>query len=132
MTEFPAHNYVCQIVTWRRDNVLKLYETLEKYSNRHWIETFCSCWDISEYVLYGVFVDQVLGETSGHYYAQPQICHHYWREKFLSHEDLKQFILEIEPYQIAIMISAKANIAVEQYQDLLELVPTLKYDSEKA
>jgi hypothetical protein len=125
MTNFPAHNYVCQIVTWKRDNVFKLYETLEKHSNRHWIETFCNCWNISEYVLYGVFVDQVLGDQSGHFYDQAQICHHYWREEFLSSEDLKRFILEIEPYQVAVMISAKANISISQYENLFQLIPQI-------
>lgn len=122
MTDFPAHNYVCQIVTWKRDNVLKLYETLEKHSNRHWIETFCSHWDISEYVLYGVFVDEVLGNESGHYYDQAQICHHYWREEFLSTEELKKFILEIESYQVAVMISAKAGIPIQSYDKFLKQV----------
>jgi hypothetical protein len=115
-----APGYIGQVITWRRDNVLKLYEKLESVSGRGWIETLASSWHLAEYILYGVFVDHFLKEQSGHYYDAQKICHEYWTPQPMSDEQLKNFFAEIQPQHLAVMISAKAGISVEQYQSLLE------------
>ena len=113
--DFPAPNYVGPLVTWRRDNVFKLYEHLENISGREWLVTLCSSWHLSEYVLYGIFVEQIIQEQSGHYFDSQALCHNYWLEQPMSNEEIEKFFKDIEPHQIAVNISAKANISVENY-----------------
>jgi hypothetical protein len=113
-------DYIGNIITWRRDNVLQLCEHIEKLSGRGWIETLANSWHLSEYVLYGIFIDRILKEQSGHYYEAQNICHDYWFPQSLSDEQLEKFIAEISPEHVAVMISAKAGMPVERYQPLLE------------
>jgi hypothetical protein len=119
---YPVPGYIGQIMTWRRDNLLQLYQHIENISGRNWIETVCSSWDLSEYVLYGVFVDQVLRERSGHYSDSQRICHEYWSEETMTDEQLKNFFAEIYPHDKAVMISAKAGISVQRYENLVNKI----------
>lgn len=116
----PVPGYVGQIVTWRRDNLIKMYEHIQNVSGRGWIEAVSSSQNLSEYILYGVFVDQVLQNSSGHYEDSQRICAEYWSNESMSDEQLQKFFLEIEPQDIAVMISAKAGIPVDRYQNLIE------------
>ncbi len=113
--DFPASNYVGNLITWRRDNVFKLYEHLEGISRREWLATLCNSWYLSEYVLYGVFVEQIMREESGHYFDSQNICHDYWLEQPMSNEQIEKFFKESELHQTAVMISAKANMPVKNY-----------------
>jgi hypothetical protein len=123
LVTFPASDYISQMVTWRRENVLKLQGAIENCSGKSWIEACGNLWNISEYVLYGIFVDYVLGEQSGHYFDDRHLCHHYWLQQEMSKEQFQAFLAKMQPYQSAVMISAKANMSVSQYRDLLR-IPT--------
>lgn len=112
----PRPGYVGQVVTWRRDNALKLHQHLEKVSGRGWIEAVCNSWHLSEYLLYGTFVDRVLQQESGHFYDTEGICHEYWGEQQLSDEQLREFLSEMPARAKAMMISAKATISPERYE----------------
>jgi Family of unknown function (DUF6492) len=122
---YPAPGYIGNVITWRRDNVLKLYEKLESISKQEWIQTLGNSWHLSEYVLYGVFVDHFLKERSGHYHEPENICQEYWSPLPMSNEQLHNFFAEIQPQHVAVMISAKAGISVEQYQLLIKNIPVI-------
>ena len=113
-------DYIDQIVSWRRDCVLQMCDHLESISGRSWIETLCNSWHLSEYVLYGIFIERILQEESGHYYEDKNICHNYWLSESLGDCELKHFIKSIDPEQKAVMISAKAGMPVEQYYSVLK------------
>lgn len=112
-------DFIGQVVTWRRSNVVSLCQHVENVSGQCWINAIANTWHFSEYVLYGLYVTQILKESSGHYLDPQTICHDYWDPKPLSDEEIREFIKTVEPHQFAIMISAKAGISVQQYQAML-------------
>ncbi|MEO1144429.1 MAG: DUF6492 family protein [Cyanobacteria bacterium J06638_22] len=119
--------YVHQIVTWRRDHLLQMYRLLEKnHNDRNWVDVLCGVNDLSEYTLYGIFVNYVLGEASGHYDDHRQkICWCYWREDALSTQELTTFFQEAQTSgHKAVMLSAKSSIdlSIEQFQSYLAAV----------
>lgn len=117
--QFPTTNYMGQLVFWRKDNVIKLHRHLEQESRRSWVETICANWNVSEYILYGVFIEQVLKDASGHYFDSCDLCHNYWEEQSLQSDRLQDFFDGIESNRIAAMLSAKAGIPVESYHHLV-------------
>jgi len=119
----PTPFYVGGIVTWRRDNVLKMHRHIEEVSGQGFVETLCRSWELSEYMVYGTFVEFVLKENSGHFWDDRPICKEYWEPVGLSDEDLATFFQEITTDHIAVMISAKANIPPHRYQALVEAIP---------
>ena len=115
--------YVSQIVTWRRDNLLQLYKLIEKNFQQDWLEVIFGVKDLSEYVLYGIFANHVLGENSGHYDNHLQkICWCYWEDTPMSHEELREFFQEAQSSgHKSVMISAKSymDLSIEQFQNFL-------------
>ncbi len=117
--QFPVSNYMGQLVFWQKKNVLKLHQYLEKTHQKGWIEVLCNQWNFSEYILYGVFVEKILKETSGHYFDSQDLCLNYWEEELMSEPELKQFFAHLTSKHIAVMLSAKAGIPINKYKQYI-------------
>ncbi|MEC4893388.1 MAG: DUF6492 family protein [Oscillatoria sp. PMC 1051.18] len=113
-------DYIGNAITWKKENVVKLCKHLESVSGRGWIETLANTYNLSEYVLYGIFVERILQSESGHYNRAENLCNDYWYPEALDDEKLSQLIKETAPEQVALMITAKAGMPVERYKPLLE------------
>ncbi|MDJ0897201.1 MAG: DUF6492 family protein [Xenococcus sp. MO_188.B8] len=118
----PVLNYVGNCISWKRENVLKLHQHIEKVTHKFWIKAITSYWNLSEYTLYGTFVDQVLKENSDHYYDSQLLTHDYWLRMPLSGENLQQFFDSIPPECIAIMITSKSKTPVDSYSNLVKQI----------
>jgi hypothetical protein len=118
----PIANYIGGIVTWKRENVLKLHRHIEQVSGRGYMETLCRSWHLSEYILYGAFVDSVL-QNAGHIWNDRPVCKEYWNPTQLTDDELATFFQEVNDEHLAVMISAKANIAPSRYQSLIKTIP---------
>ncbi|MGB3308548.1 MAG: DUF6492 family protein [Nodosilinea sp.] len=112
-------NYIGNLISWRQSNVKALRDHLERVWDRPWLETLARSKTLSEYILYGVFVDQVLGESANHFYDWSPLCHEYWPPLPLSDQQLAEFFAATQPSHIAIMVSSKARIDPIRYQPYL-------------
>lgn len=122
--DYFGARYIGNIVSWRRDNVLRLHEHIAQTTGRSWLESALSQWRLSEYILYGVFVDHVLGDAAGHYADSENLCLEYWDDRPMSGDDTKMFLNSIQDHHVAVMISAKARMSVSSYTHLLSRVGT--------
>ena len=113
-------NYIGNLISWRQSHVWALRDRLEQVWNRPWLETLARSKTLSEYILYGVFVDQVLGQAANHFYDCSPLCHEYWKAQPLSDPQMDEFFAAIQPSHIAVMLSAKAGIAPSRYQPYLQ------------
>ena len=111
----PFVGYVGNLITWRRDNVLQLHQHIERVTQKSWIEAIANSWYFSEYMLYGIFVEQILKDRSGHYCDLQPITHEYWGTTPLTPKQLQQFWQNITPESIAVMISAKSKTPIDAY-----------------
>lgn len=113
--ENPFVGYVGNLITWRRDNVLLLHQQIERVTQTSWIEAIANCWSFSEYMLYGIFVEQILGYRSGHYEDSRSLVREYWGTTPLSKAQLQKIWQKTTSECLAIMISAKSETPVETY-----------------
>ncbi|MET0368841.1 MAG: DUF6492 family protein, partial [Methylobacterium sp.] len=80
-TDYHGADYIDQFVTWRRANVRGLLERIGAVTGRDPIEALAATSDFSEYILYGVYCEHVLGLTaSGHAGAEESLCETVWSE----------------------------------------------------
>ncbi|MGC4093526.1 MAG: DUF6492 family protein [Polyangiaceae bacterium] len=114
-------NYVSQLVTWRRSNVLELHHQLAKVSGRPWVEALLSCSTLSEYVLYGVFCERSLMERSRQYFEPRIDTLNYWKTDLLDDGALRKLRSELKPEQVAVMVSAKSHTPVAAIRAAFEL-----------
>lgn len=118
--ENPFVAYVGNLVTWRRDNVLLLHQHIERVTQKYWLEAIANNWNFSEYMLYGIFVERILKERSGHYWDSQPLSHEYWGTTPLMKEQLQQFWQNMHPQCIAVMISAKSQTPIDIYASLIK------------
>ncbi len=89
-------DYIGPLATWRRSNLVQLKHHVETSVSRPWYEAIGRRLTVSEYTLYGVFVEHVLGmEAAGHFPDAEDLCHCLWSEcgteKFLTRFDHNTF-----------------------------------------
>jgi Family of unknown function (DUF6492) len=87
--QYFGSDYIGPLATWRRSNLVQMKNHIEDYRERPWHEVIGRRMTVSEYTLYGVFVEHVLGiEKSGHFQDADDLCHCLWfedeTEKFLN------------------------------------------------
>lgn len=112
--------YVGNLISWRRENVLRLQSRIEHCSGHPWQEAVLRRWHLSEYVLYGVFVRHVLGlDAARHYPDDSPWCHEWWEARTPSQPELDTFLNDLQPHHRALMISAKAGLRLDRHRELL-------------
>ncbi len=80
-SEYHGADYIDQFVTWRRTNVRGLLTRIGEVTGRDPIEALAGTRDFSEYILYGVYCDRVLGlPAAGHAAASASLCETVWSE----------------------------------------------------
>jgi hypothetical protein len=109
-------NYIGNMVTWRRDILLKMYRHIENTTGMPWMQAVCRQWHLSEYILYGIYVNHVLGGM-GHFPVSKNKVHISWDREIDTPEKLEAFFQCVQPDHLAVMVSSKQGVSVEQYQD---------------
>ena len=102
-------NYVGNVVTWRRQNALAMCRRIEETTGRSWQVSLAHLGAFSEYILYGMFCQRVMGEGSGQWDDGVLRTLNYWRTDPLSISDLESLKSSQQPYHHSVMISAKSR-----------------------
>lgn len=119
--DYFGSGYIGNVVTWRKDTLVKLHQHLRKQNGRFWLLKILNQITVSEYILYGVFCEFILKENSGHFKEEHNLAKEYWTPKSLTDEQLSEFFDTFDhDTQQAIMITAKAGIPIERYRHHIE------------
>lgn len=109
-------NYVSNAVTWRRANVLALHRRIEEVTGRPWAEALCALPTLSEYTLYGVFCERVLGAASGQYADSHINILPYWDPTPLDEPALAALRARLRPEHVGVMVSSKSGTPIAAIQ----------------
>lgn len=105
-------DYIGALATWKRSNLIRLKEHIEHTMERPWFEAVGRRLTISEYTLYGVFVEHVLGlEDSGHFSDDKDVCHCLWFE-----DETEKFITDVDHESPPQAVLVQSNIGLDQQQ----------------
>ncbi|MDZ7823591.1 MAG: DUF6492 family protein [Ahrensia sp.] len=109
------HNYVCSMVTWKRQTVLDMCAHMEKKHGRPWISVIGASRKFSECMLYGAYVDVIL-EGRGHAHSPIQLCPMCWFDPSPTDEQLATFLADLAPEQVAIGIQSFIPMSAEKFK----------------
>ena len=77
--EYAGADYVGQLITWRREHLIGMKLHIEAVTGQPWFQAVGRSLRVSEYILYGVYVDRVLPlGSAGHYGSNEELCHCCW------------------------------------------------------
>jgi hypothetical protein len=105
----PLADYVSSLNFWEPAVVGAMQRHISEVTGRHWLDAFNSRLHISEFILYGVFVDEVLGVSSERPPSNSTICHNRWDRTPLDLDAAIAFAEGLGPKAIGMMISAKSK-----------------------
>lgn len=109
----PLPDYISSFSAWDPRVVLGLHERIQEVTGRHWVDAIASQLHFSEWTLYGVFVDEVLGEPANAFATDTMLCHSYWDTVPLDSEAATAFVRDASVQDVAVMISAKSHTALD-------------------
>ena len=118
--ELPHDDYINNLVSWRRENVLAMCRHIENQTGRDWVSAIARNRTFSECMIYGCFVDGIMGRNSGHWHADNALCLTYWGGDALEPGTLRQFVEQMDDDQYAIGIQSFTNTDANLLRDLLE------------
>ncbi|MEE9403262.1 MAG: DUF6492 family protein [Algisphaera sp.] len=117
-------DYIAQLACWRRNTLQRLQEQLTTLGNRDWRKTLCRTQHFSEYVLYGVFAQHLMGHASGHYIDSQDLCHCSWHHPFNTPDDLKCFVSGLKPQHRAVLFQSYLPITAPSSEAYLANFPS--------
>ncbi|GAA2212669.1 DUF6492 family protein [Nonomuraea monospora] len=102
----PLPDYVSSLACWDPAVVREMQRRITEATGRDWLSAFTSYLQVSEFIVYGVFVDEVLGAAPP---VNPAICHSRWDRTPLDPAGAIAFADLLPPDAVGMMISAKSG-----------------------
>jgi hypothetical protein len=90
--------------------VLSLHEHVQKVTGRHWLDAVTAHVHFSEWVLYGLFLEEVVKSAVT---TDSSRCHTHWGYTPLDLEQAKAFVHRLRPDDLAILIHSKSHTSAE-------------------
>lgn len=114
----PLPDYVSSFMFWDPEVVRALRRRVEEVNRGSWLDVIGSQLHFSEWTLYGVFVDELLGSTVTH--TTDTRCHNYWDTAPLDVRTATTFVEQAKPTDVAVMISSKSHTPLGVRRTALE------------
>ncbi len=118
--EAVYRGYIGNLIAWRRDVVRKLHARLEQVGGRDWRRVLCATPHFSEYVLYGLFVEEVLGSEGIHFPEEQELCHCSYCYPFTDASGIDGFFAGVRDHQVAVLVQSNLGIPAAAYARKLE------------
>jgi hypothetical protein len=86
---------------------------VEATTGRPWTTAIAGEFDFSECVLYGVFVDAVIGASANAFASDDSLCLVYWQDTPLNLDSAARFVGGVRPTDVAAVIQSKSRTPTE-------------------
>ena len=112
--------YIENLITWRRQTVLEMCDHLARRHGGKWYNVFRNRLQISEYTLYGLFVDDVQKDEQVHYPSSQSLCRTQWTNRKQSDSDVVAFCEGLESYRVAVGFQSFLGVSVKLLEQQFE------------
>ena len=125
LLDLPKHaqyySYIDNVITWRRQTVLDLCDYLAKLNGGKWYRVFRNRLQISEYILYGLFVDEVLQDENVHYSTPSSLCRTKWTKESQPEQNVAEFCAGLVGEQVAVGFQSFLGVSVDLLEKQFEI-----------
>lgn len=113
--DYSRNLYIDQFVVWRRTLVKSLVAQIEATTGRDWQVALARTPQFAEYVLYGLFVERVLGVNQAEVYVDPRsLCHSRWTGLIENAGEGDAFVAGLHADQVACMIQSTIEVTLDE------------------
>ncbi|MFD1719774.1 DUF6492 family protein [Georgenia deserti] len=108
------HDYICWPCLWNPAVVRGMLQRVSAQAGgRPWTRVIGRCLHVSEMVLYGVFVDEIVSDTEVVTHIDEMRCLTQPDEVAFDHSAMDQFIAGLRPRDVAVMVSARSGTPLQ-------------------
>jgi hypothetical protein len=108
----PLPDYVSPLNFWDPSVVRKMQERMSDVTGMHWMDAFNRQLHVSEFIIYGVFVDEVL-DAASRPPSNTTICHNSWERTPMEMDEALAFGDRMTPDAVAMMISSHSKTPMD-------------------
>ena len=109
----PYTDYIASLIAWNPKIVRQMLDRLTAITGRPWATSIAAQLHFSEWTLYGVFVDNVLGAPANAFASDDPHCLAHWGTTPLTPETADHFLRSLQQTDVAAMISAKSGTPLD-------------------
>ena len=114
-------DYIGHLVTWRRDVILKLQNRLTAIGGERWDRIIAREKAFSEYILYGIFAEHVLGlQHCGHSATSQDLIHASWHYPLNTPAGVDEFVNGFKSHHVGIAIQSTETFTLDERRILIQ------------
>ncbi|GAA0266875.1 DUF6492 family protein [Alteraurantiacibacter aestuarii] len=120
-TGYTGFDYISQAVVWSPEIVRAMIRRIENVSGSQWVKALIGRFRFSEYVLYGVFCEQVPGPHQAMVApTDREICHCSWHHDLSTPAGVEDFIAGFSDHHVAILIQSNLHMPAAERDRIFE------------
>jgi hypothetical protein len=120
-SEGEYRNHVGYLICWNRDTIQALQRRIEHTTNTQWQLALARTFSFSEYMLYGIFVREVLGyNAANHAPSDIPLIKTLWGRGSTNDSEIDELFSDFDPQTVGIMVHSKDGIEPHQFRHRLE------------
>jgi hypothetical protein len=113
----PYTDYISSLMAWDPAIVRRMLARVTDVAGRSWTTAIAGQLHFSEWTLYGVFVDDVLGAPATSFASDDSLCLAHWGTTPLNPDTAAEFLSGLRATDVAAMISAKSGTPLAVRRD---------------
>lgn len=114
-------NHVGNMICWNRETVKAMQQRVEYSTGINWQVALARTPSFAEYMLYGIFVREVLGyDAVDHAPSVVRLVKASWGQELTTDAAMHAFFADFEPRTVAVMVHSKDGIDPARYRHHLE------------
>jgi hypothetical protein len=117
---FPADDFIDHIIFWDQRSVQALVRRIESVTGREWVEALCRERDVSEYMLYGYFVQTEPDLMRAHELAVTNRCVSYWGADALDEAEVEGMLSAADQGYVAFSAASFSGTPVQLVRSVLD------------
>ena len=120
--EPPMDDYVGNMISWDRRLVLQMCARVESVTKEPWYVAFARARGVSEYLLYGLFVEKVIGTKGNVWVDNRSWCHTYWGRTPIDDSQMRAFVDGMPNDDVAFSIAGYSGTSDAVRHAALDLI----------
>ncbi|MBX2852837.1 MAG: hypothetical protein KTR15_13965 [Phycisphaeraceae bacterium] len=131
-SDWCGADYIGPMATWHCQTVRDLLDHISSKAGKPWYRVLANMLHLSEYMLYGLYVEHTL-KGEGHHYDESNLTHCSWDYQFKSDQDIEDFFGKtLDPHLCVVLMQSNQKIEVDRYTEHVERLIELNNPAEAA
>jgi hypothetical protein len=118
--QFPADDYVDNIVLWDQSVVRAMVARIEQVTGGHWAEALCRERDFAEYMFYGIFIVNEPALRDRFYVTTDNLCCAHWTGNALDEAQLIAMLKSSSAKEVALCVQSFGTTPVSAIRTSLD------------